>query len=74
MTVDLRGVTHGNDAKQFAQRIAHAVRERQATATGRRTAMVLNLLVELADVPPGFEELAGDVPAWAAGSAGGAAA
>lgn len=74
MTVDLRGVTHGNDAKQFAQRIAHAVRERQATATGRRTAMVLNLLVELADVPPGFEELAGDVPAWAAGSAGGPAA
>lgn len=64
ITVDLRP-TFDRLGGLYLQEMASAIWDRLATARTTGLPVVVNVLVNLHDVPPGFEELAGDVPAWA---------
>lgn len=67
LSIDLRRQT-GPGEDSALRPLAASIWDRLEPAGRTGRPVVVNVLVDLADVPPGFEELAGDVPAWAAPS------
>lgn len=64
VSVDLRGPTALTSVIEQEGTLA-SIRSGMDLAKHSRRPLIVNVLVSLSDVPPGFEDLAGDVPQWA---------